>query len=137
MIDKLMRRGILRVNRRFLCKRQAESYNHILLRCPMVYNIWLVVYNLLGINWVIVGSISEELCARASLCKKKSYLLLIHLSIFWVVWNERNSTAFEGIEKEMGNIRDRWFHIFGSILLDHDINRLDDFENVIDHLIDL
>lgn len=47
-----------------------------------------------------------------------------------------NVRAFEGMEKEMVNIRDKWFHTFGSIV-GHDVNRLKEFRNVIDHLIDL
>lgn len=42
-----------------------------------------------------------------------------------------------GIEREMSSIRNRWIYIFDSMLLGHGINRMDDFGNVIDHLIDL
>lgn len=76
------------VNRCVLCKMHEESCNHILLWCPIVFNIWTMVYNLIGINWVMGGSIKDELCVWAGLCEKKRYLLLIYLSIFWVVLKE-------------------------------------------------
>lgn len=83
-----------------------------------------------------MGSVKDELWALAGLRKKKTYLLLIPLSIFWVVWNERNAKLFEDIEREVVNTRDKWIHVFGSIILSHDINRIEDFGNIIDHLID-
>lgn len=51
------------------------------------------------------------------------------------MWKERNSRVFEGNEREMGNIRDRWIQVFVSMLLGHDINSMEDFGNVVDHLI--
>lgn len=90
-IDKLMRRGKILVNCCFLCKLDAESCNHVLLWCPMVYSIQSMLYGLLGINWVIAGPVRDELWAWACLCKEKTYFLLISLSIFW---KERNTRAF-------------------------------------------
>lgn len=65
------------VNQCYLCKLDEESCNHIVLWCPMVYNIWIMVYNLFRINWVIVGSVRDVLWAWEGLCKKKTYFLLI------------------------------------------------------------
>lgn len=42
-----------------------------------------------------------------------------------------------GVEREMASIRDRWFHVFGSMVLSHDMNRLENCGHVIDHLIEL
>lgn len=81
---------------------------------------------------MMAGSVRDELWAWAGLCKKKKTYLLIPLSIFLAVWNESNVRVFEGIKREFVTIRDRWIHIFAFMVLGHDINRLDDFENVID-----
>lgn len=58
-------------------------------------------------------------------------------SIFWVVWKEMNARVFEDIETNIVNIKNRWFYIFGSILLSHDILDWEDIGTVIYHLIDL
>lgn len=34
----------------------------------------------------------------------------------------------------MGKLRDRWFHLFGSIILGHDLYRAEDFGYLIDCL---
>lgn len=96
IIDKLIRRGGIWVNRCYLCKQDAESCNHILLRCPIAYSLWFMVYGLLGINWVIAGTLREELWAWGNVCKQKKHANLIPLTIFWVLWKERNRRAFEG-----------------------------------------
>lgn len=96
-----------------------------------------MVYKLLGLNWVVAGSVREELWTWDGVCKKNKLLRLIPLSIFWVVWKERNLRAFEGIKKDFTAIRDTWIHSFGSMLLGHDIRELEDFVAVFDLLIDL
>lgn len=42
-----------------LCKSATESCNHILFWCPVAYNLWVIIYDLLGINWVITGSMRD------------------------------------------------------------------------------
>lgn len=37
----------------------------------------------------------------------------------------------------MYKIKDRWFHFFGSLMLGHDIYRVEDFGNIIDILTNL
>lgn len=59
IIDKLIRRGHIMVNRCYLCKEVVESCNH-LLWCLVTYNIWNMVYSFLGINWVIGGAVKNE-----------------------------------------------------------------------------
>lgn len=49
-INMLMRRGRCMVNRCYLCKMEAESCNHLLLWCPVVYRLWSMIYGLLGIK---------------------------------------------------------------------------------------
>lgn len=49
------------VNRCFMCKMSAETCNHLLLWCPMVYSLWNMIYELLGINWVVAGSVRDEI----------------------------------------------------------------------------
>lgn len=54
-----------------------------------------------------------------------------------MVWKERNVRDFEEIEGEMLKVMNRWLHIFGSLILAHDIYRVENFRNVIDLLTDL
>lgn len=51
---------------------------------------------------------------------------LILLTIFWVVWKENNK-AFNGCVRDIGKIRERWLHTFGSLILDHDVYGWGDF----------
>lgn len=136
-LDNLMKRGIPLTNRCFLCNCNEESCNHILLWCPLTHNLWTLVYSLLGISWVIAGSVKSELLAWDGLYKKNKSSRLIPLTIFWVIWKERNNKAFDGKEVNFCNIKNRWFHYFGSILLAHNLDNLDDLGSIVYMLIDL
>lgn len=65
-----------------MCKKATESYNHIIFWCPVVYNIWTMVYKLLRINWVIAGIIRDELWAWDEIFTKNKFVKLISWIIF-------------------------------------------------------
>lgn len=88
-IDNLIKRGIVLTKKCFLCKNNAESSNHLLFWCPITYNLRTMVYGLLGICWVMVGSVKDELFAREIVCKKNKNFILILLTIFWVIWKKK------------------------------------------------
>lgn len=62
-LDKLIKRGRILVNRCYMCKGEAESYEHLLSWCTFAYKLWMLAYSLLGINWVIGGPVREEIWA--------------------------------------------------------------------------
>lgn len=49
------------VNGCYLCKRDAESCNHIVLWCPFACLLWTLSYSLLGINGLMAGSVRDEI----------------------------------------------------------------------------
>lgn len=129
-IDKLMRMGHIMLNGCYLCKDAVESYNHLLLWCPVTYSIWYMVYGLLGIDWIIGSSVKYELWARDGVCKKLRIVNPIQLTTFWAVWKERNNRAFDEYVEDLSRIRDRWIHSFGTLILRYDLYGWDDFRKV-------
>lgn len=51
-----------------------------------------------------------------------------------MVLKERNNRTFERCKGDMVKIRNRWRHVFGSLILDHEIYGWEDFRKVIDVL---
>ncbi|MDV3147660.1 MAG: hypothetical protein Q8730_02570, partial [Sweet potato little leaf phytoplasma] len=81
-IDKLKIRGRILVNG-CICYLQAEeTCNHLLLWCPTVRSLWCMIYELLGIEWVIAGSVREEIWAWDGLSVKNKTANLIPLTVF-------------------------------------------------------
>ncbi|XP_021891966.1 uncharacterized protein LOC110810189 isoform X2 [Carica papaya] len=62
-LDNLMKRGFLLANWCVMCKQNAESCNHLLLWCPVSYELCSMIYKLLGLSWVISVSVKRELLA--------------------------------------------------------------------------
>lgn len=52
-------------------------------------------------------NVNKELWAWTGICKQKKYLFLIQLTISWVVWKEMNVRAFDRIEMDFVNIKNR------------------------------
>lgn len=80
--------------------------------------LWNVDYGVQS-RWHQVGNCwvgERELWAWKGLCEKKKIVKFIPITIFWVIWKEVNSRAFDGIKDEMVKIRNRWFHLFSSLI---------------------
>ena len=52
-IDNLQKRGIIVLDWCCMCKTRGESANHLLLHCPIAYELWTMVFYLFGLQWVM------------------------------------------------------------------------------------
>ena len=53
-IDNLRRRGMIVVNRCWLCKLDGESVDHLLLHCGVTITLWNAIFSRLGLSWVML-----------------------------------------------------------------------------------
>lgn len=49
-IEMFKRRVNTLVDRYYICRADEKSCNHVMLKCLAVYNIWTMVYGLMGMN---------------------------------------------------------------------------------------
>ena len=50
-----------------MCKRNEETTDHLLLRCPVSQELWNMVCSLFGVHWVMLRSVVELLaCCQTS-----------------------------------------------------------------------
>ncbi|XP_059630150.1 uncharacterized protein LOC132273143 [Cornus florida] len=54
--DNLRRRNQVVVNRCYMCRRDEESVDHLLLHCPLAKDCWDLMLGLFGFMWVMPGS---------------------------------------------------------------------------------
>ena len=59
--NNLWKRHIAVVEWCFMCKRCRKSVDHLLLHCPIAYDLWSMVFYLFGIHWVMPYKVSEVL----------------------------------------------------------------------------
>lgn len=51
--DNLRKRRKIYVNGCVMCKRDGESVNHLLLHCPVAWEVWNYLFRLANISWVM------------------------------------------------------------------------------------
>ncbi|XP_019234325.1 PREDICTED: uncharacterized protein LOC109214820 [Nicotiana attenuata] len=98
--DNLLKRSFQIPNRCYMCRQAAETTNHLLLHCSVVYDIWCMFYSIFGLSWVMPQSTKEAVEVWSSLKAGKSIKKIwnmIPACIFWVVWAERNRRCFDGL----------------------------------------
>lgn len=68
---------------------------------------------------------------------KRNIANVISLTVFQVIWKERNDITFNSVESSTNGLKDRWIHYVGSTLLGDNMISDVDFGNVIDTLTSL
>jgi hypothetical protein len=58
-IDNLRQRGMIVVNRCWLCELDGESVDHLLLHCGVASALWNVIFSRFGLCWVMPGSVRK------------------------------------------------------------------------------
>jgi hypothetical protein len=113
-IDNLCRRGMIVVNRCYLCKSDGESVDHLLLHCEVANALWNAILSRLGLCWVMPNSVRELLACWCSGGRTRSAVAwkMIPLCLMWCIWRERNARCFEDSERSFEEI----LHYFLSTL---------------------
>ena len=58
-LDNLWNRGATIVDWCYMCKRSEESVNHLLLHCPLAFELRTMMWNLFGLLWVMSQSVTN------------------------------------------------------------------------------
>ena len=61
--DNLQKRHIIVLDWCYMCKWCGELVNHLLLHCPIAYELWSMVFSLFGIHWVMPYKVIELLAS--------------------------------------------------------------------------
>ena len=63
-LDNLRRRGMVLVNRCWLCESDGESVDHLLLHCGAASALWNAFFAWFGPCWVMPCSVKERYCLK-------------------------------------------------------------------------
>ena len=100
-LDQIKKRGRALANRCFLCGKDEETIDHLLLHCLVARLLWDLLLAIFGVYWVFPKSVSETLISWCGTCvgkrRKKAWMAAL-LTLFWTIWRERNNIAFENRE---------------------------------------
>jgi hypothetical protein len=61
-LDNLRKRQVVVINRYFMCKKDGESVDHLLVHCEVAHALRCNIFNGLGLSWVMPNSVLD-LCA--------------------------------------------------------------------------
>ena len=56
--ENLWYKGVAVVDWCYMCKKSGELVNHLLLHCPIAYDLWSMVWALFGLQWVMLHGVS-------------------------------------------------------------------------------
>ena len=102
-IDNLVKRGQFLVNRCCLCCCDGESVNHLLLHYKFSHALWRAVFEVFGIQWVMLKIVSSLLFAWRNWYGKHLSIVwnLVLTCLMWSVWKECNTCIFEDDERPL------------------------------------
>ncbi|XP_042965136.1 uncharacterized protein LOC122299173 [Carya illinoinensis] len=106
-IDNLRKCGMIVLEWCFMCKKAAESVDHLLIHCDVAKGLWDGVFGRSGLSWVMPNSVVEVLacwptllsCSQVAAVRK-----MTPLCIMWCMWLERNERCFNNREHNVDEI---------------------------------
>ncbi|KAL5569671.1 hypothetical protein UlMin_026246, partial [Ulmus minor] len=112
--DRVQRKNpqmILFPNRCVMCKKEAETADHLLLHCMTARYLWLKVLGEAGLYWVAPTSVKGLMLDRTlGFGRNKMAQTLWNCMVFsllWNIWMERNSRIFEDKESVLEDIYEK------------------------------
>ena len=97
----------------YMCKRWGESVDHLLLHCPIAWELWSLVLCLFGIQWVMPHNVLELFEAwqgKFARHRPIDVWRLVPHCLIWCIWRERNVRSFEGCERSLLEIKSFFLH---------------------------
>ena len=114
-IDNLQKRHLVVLEWCFMCKRCGESVDHLLLHCPIAFEMWSMIFCLFGVCWVMPQRLVDLLdcwsCNFRQHCNIVIWRFVPHC-LMWCIWWERNSRSFEGRERSILEFKSFSFLLF-------------------------
>ena len=96
-----------------MCKKGADSVDHLLLYCPFAREIWSMVFGLFGVSWVMPSSVLGLLeCWQGCFGKHRNFPIwrAVPHCLLWSLWRERNGRSFENCERSYVEIKFFFLH---------------------------
>jgi hypothetical protein len=106
-IDNLRRRGMIVVNRCWLCESDGETVDHLLLHCGVANALWNVILSWFGLCWVMPSSVKELFACWWSGGRSRSAVVwkMAPLCLMWCIWRERNARCFEDSSRSFEDLK--------------------------------
>ena len=111
--ENLWYKGVAVVDWCYMCKKSGELVNHLLLHCPITYELWSMVWALFGLQWVMPHGVSDLFLRwQGSFSGHWSIDLwrVVPHCVLWCIWRERNSRCFEGKEQSISKFKSLLLH---------------------------
>ena len=80
-----------------MCKRNGESVDHLLIHCPLAFDLWSLVFTLFCIHWIMPKTVVELLaCWQGKFGRHRNAAIWVAVPhcLMWCIWRERNNRHF-------------------------------------------
>jgi hypothetical protein len=100
-----------------MCKNVEETVDHLLLHCWVARQLWNVVFQFVGIDWVLPLHVSNLLFGWWNWFGKRSSGVwnLIPYCLMWTIWRERKKRTSENMENPLAKVIEVFFCFFVSL----------------------
>ena len=122
-INNLRNRRVIVRDWCYMCKRNGESVDYLLLHCCIAWELWSSVFCLFGIQWVMLYTVLELFEVWQGKFARHHHIdvwKLVPHCLIWCIWCERNARSFEGCKRSLLEIKSFSYTLFEwSVVFSH------------------
>jgi hypothetical protein len=95
--DNLRKQNIVVVEWCYMCNKNGELVDHLLLHCEVANALWHSIRSRFGLHWVMPGRVKDLYASWWTGGRSQSVVVwkMIPLYLMWYIWSERNAGCFE------------------------------------------
>ena len=96
-LENLWHKGVAVIDWCYMCKKSGELVNHLLLHCPIAYELWSVVWTLFGLLWVMPYGIFDLFLSWQGFFGGHwsiDFWRAVPHCVLWCIWRKWNSRCF-------------------------------------------
>jgi len=91
-----------------VCKKSGETLDHLLLHGDVVRELWIMIFQMFGLEWVMPRWVVDLLACLKSKVGRNDINIgwnAIPSFLMWCIWREKNARSFDVRERTSSDIR--------------------------------
>jgi hypothetical protein len=111
-MDNLRKWQVIVIDRYYMCKRNGEFVDHLLLYCEVAYAIWNIFLVHFELSWVMPRRVVDLFACWWTVGSTRSAAVwkIVPPCLLWCLWREMNDMNFEDRERTMKELESFFFY---------------------------
>jgi hypothetical protein len=111
-LDNLRKRRVIVIDRCYMCKKNGESVDHLLIHYDVTCVLWNAIFSRFNLSWVMPCQVVDLFaCWWTGGCSRNAVVWkMVPCCLLWCLWRERNNRQFDDKKRTIEELISFFFY---------------------------